>query len=253
MLTYKTSEDFEKMARAGKVVSNIHYEIYNSTKPGMTLKDLDDIAKNIVEKSNVQSSFFGYAPPGHDPYPAYICASPNDVIVHGIPVNYIVEEGDVLSIDVGVSVNGFHADAALTYGIGKISKENQALIQTTKKALYEGIKLVSNGQKIGTIGNKIEKIGKNNSYGVVREYVGHGIGLEMHEDPQIPNYGIKGKGFTLKTGMAICIEPMFNLGSAETKVDQDGWTVRTVDGLNSAHFEHTIGILDNEICIFTEK
>ena len=127
------------------------------------------------------------------------------------------------------------------------------MIDTTKKALYEAIKLVGDGEKIGTIGNKIEEIGKKNCYGVVREYVGHGIGLEMHEDPQIPNYGIKGKGFTLKTGMAICIEPMFNLGSAETKLDDDGWTVRTADGLNSAHFEHTIGILDNEICILTEK
>ena len=248
MITYKSEEDFRNMNKAGSIVASIHSELEYASSPGIKLKDLNALAEEIIKKSNSVSSFLNYRG-----YPAYICASPNDVIVHGIPGNYIVDEGDLLSIDVGVSVNGFHADAALTYGIGKITKENQSLIDVTKKALYEGIKLVSNGQKIGTIGNKIEKIGKNNSYGVVREYVGHGIGLEMHEDPQIPNYGIKGKGFTLKTGMAICIEPMFNLGSAETKVDQDGWTVRTVDGLNSAHFEHTIGILDNEICIFTEK
>ena len=252
MLTYKSSEDFIKMIKAGKVVSNIHYEIFNKTKPGMMLKDLDNITKNIVEKSNVKSSFFGYAPPGHTPYPAYICASPNDAIVHGIPNNTLIQEGDIISIDVGVSYEGYHADAALTYGIGKISKEDQKLIDVTKKALYEGIKLVKDGQKLGTIGNKIEKVGRKNSYGVVREYVGHGIGLEMHEDPQVPNYGIKNKGFTLKKGMAICIEPMFNIGSADTKVDDDGWTVRTSDGKKSAHWEHTIGIMEDEVCIMTE-
>ena len=248
MITYKSEEDFKNMNKAGSIVATIHSELEHASNPGIKIEDLDVLAEEIIIKSNSVSSFLDYRG-----YPSFICASPNDAIVHGIPRDYIIKEGDILSIDVGVSVNGFHADAALTYGIGKISKENQALIDTTKKALYEGIKLVKDGQKIGTIGNKIEKIGKKNSYGVVREYVGHGIGLEMHEDPQIPNYGVKGKGFTLKSGMAICIEPMFNLGSAETKVDHDGWTVRTADGLNSAHFEHTIGILDNEICIFTEK
>ena len=248
MITYKSQEDFSNMNKAGSIVATIHSELEYASIPGTKLEDLNLLAEQIIKKSNSVSSFLNYRG-----YPSFICASPNDVIVHGIPRDYIIDEGDLLSIDVGVSVNGFHADAALTYGIGNISEENRSLIETTKKALYEGIALVSDGQKIGNIGNKIEKIGKKHSYGVVREYVGHGIGLEMHEDPQIPNYGVKGKGFTLKTGMAICIEPMFNLGSAETKVDEDGWTVRTVDGLNSAHFEHTIGILDNEICIFTEK
>ncbi len=248
MITYKSQEDFSNMNKAGSIVATIHSELEYASIPGTKLEDLNLLAEQIIKKSNSVSSFLNYRG-----YPSFICASPNDVIVHGIPRDYIIDEGDLLSIDVGVSVNGFHADAALTYGIGNISEENRSLIETTKKALYEGIALVSDGQKIGNIGNKIEKIGKKNSYGVVREYVGHGIGLEMHEDPQIPNYGVKGKGFTLKTGMAICIEPMFNLGSAETKVDEDGWTVRTVDGSNSAHFEHTIGILDNEICIFTEK
>ena len=247
MITYKSTEDFEKMRKAGNVVSNIHYEIFDKTKSGMTLLDLDLIAKEIIEMSNVTPSFLGY----HD-FPAHICASPNDVIVHGIPKNFVIEEGDILSIDVGCTVNGFHADAALTYGIGQISSEDQKLIDVTKKALYEAIKLVKDGQKLGTIGNKIEKIGKKNSYGVVREYVGHGIGLEMHEDPQVPNYGIKNKGFKLKKGMAICIEPMFNLGTADTKVDADGWTVRTADGKKSAHWEHVIGIMEDEVCIFSE-
>ena len=247
MLTYKTPEDFKKMEAAGKVVSNIHYEIYDKTKAGMTLIDLDDIAKNIIEKSNVKASFLGY----HD-YPAHICASPNDVIVHGIPNDYVVNEGDIISIDVGVIFEGYHADAAFSFGVGEITEEEKNLLSKTKHALHEGIKLVKDGQKLGTIGNKIEKIGKKNSYGVVREYVGHGIGLEMHEDPQVPNYGIKNKGFKLKKGMAICIEPMFNLGTADTKVDADGWTVRTADGKKSAHWEHVIGIMEDEVCIFSE-
>jgi methionyl aminopeptidase len=248
MITFKSEEDFSNMDKAGTIVATIHSELREASTPGTTLTTLDNIAKNIVEKSGSISSFLGYRG-----YPSYICASPNDVIVHGIPGNYSLKDGDILSIDVGVSVNGYHADAALTYGIGDISDENQKLIKVTKDALYAGIKLVGDGNKLGTIGNKIEKIGKKEHYGVVKEYVGHGIGLEMHEDPQVPNYGKKNQGFTLKKGMAICIEPMFNIGSAQTKIDDDEWTVRTFDGSNSAHFEHTIGIMDNEIRIFTEK
>jgi len=248
MITFKSQEDFLNMEKAGRIVATIHSELREASTPGISLTTLDELAKSIVEKSGSTSSFLGYMG-----YPAYICASPNDVIVHGIPGKYILDEGDILSIDVGVSVNGYHADAALTYGVGKISAENQALIDVTRDALYAGIALVEDGQKLGTIGNKIEKIGNKFSYGVVKEYVGHGIGLEMHEDPQVPNYGKKNQGFTLKKGMAICIEPMFNIGSAQTKVDDDEWTVRTSDGSNSAHWEHTIGIMDDEVRIFTEK
>ena len=253
MLTYKTSEDFIKMSKAGKVVSNIHYEIYKDTKPGMSLKELDDIAKRIIEKSNVVSSFLGYPQPGTIDFPAYICASPNEVIVHGIPNDYIVRDGDIISIDVGVSYEGYHADAAFTFGIGEVSDEDKKLMDITKHALNEAIKLVKDGQKLGTIGHKIDKIATKNNYGNVRNYVGHGIGLEMHEEPQVPHYGEKNKGFELKTGMAICIEPMFNIGSEETVVDSDGWTVKTADSLKSAHFEHTIGITEEGTSVFTKN
>ena len=253
MLTYKTPEDFNKMMKAGKVVSNIHYEIFNSTKPGMTFKDLDNIAKNIVEKSNVLSSFLGYTPPGMEPYPAYICASPNDAIVHGIPNNCVIEEGDIISIDVGVSFEGYHADAAFTYGVGEITDEDKFLIDTTKHALNEAVKLVKDGQKLGTIGHKIDKIATKKNLGNVKNYVGHGIGAEMHEEPQVPHYGKKNTGFELKTGMAICIEPMFNLGSEENIVDEDGWTVKTIDGKKSAHWEHTIGLTEEGTRVFTEN
>ena len=253
MVTFKTSENFSKMAKAGRVVSNIHYEIYSGAKPGMTLKDLDNIAKDIVEKSNVISSFLGYPQPGTIDFPAYICASPNEVIVHGIPDQYIIKEGDILSIDAGVSYEGYHADAAFTFGIGDISEEDRNLIETTKFALESAINLVEDGQKLGTIGHKIDKIATKKNYGNVRNYVGHGIGLEMHEAPQVPHYGKKNTGFELRTGMAICIEPMFNLGTRETEVDDDGWTVRTLDGKKSAHYEHTIGITEEGTRVFTEN
>lgn len=253
MVTYKTPEDFLKMAKAGKVVSNIHYEIYNSAKPGMILKDLDNIAKEIVEKSNVISSFLGYPQPGTFDFPAYICASPNEVIVHGIPNQYVIKEGDIISIDAGVSFEGYHADAAFTFGIGEISDEDKNLIEDTKYALLEAINLVQDGQRLGTIGHKIDKIATKKNLGNVRNYVGHGIGVEMHEAPQVPHYGKKNTGFELRTGMAICIEPMFNLGTNETMVEDDGWTVRTMDGKKSAHYEHTIGLTEEGTRVFTEN
>ena len=248
MITYKSSEDFEKMRKAGKVVSNIHYEIFDKTKPGMTLLDLDLIAKEIIERSNVKPSFLGY----HD-FPAHICASPNDVIVHGIPNEYVISEGDIISVDVGVIFQGYHADAAFSFGVGEITEEEKNLLSKTKYALHEAIKLVKDGQKLGTIGNKIDKIAKKNNLGNVKNYVGHGIGQEMHEEPQVPHYGKKNTGFELKTGMAICIEPMFNLGSEDNYVDEDGWTVKTIDGKKSAHWEHTIGLTQEGTHVFTEN
>jgi methionyl aminopeptidase len=248
MITYKSSEEFEKMSKAGKVVSNIHYEIFDKTKPGMTLLDLDLIAKKIIEKSNVKPSFLGY----HD-FPAHICASPNDVIVHGIPNEYIISDGDIISVDVGVIFEGYHADAAFSYGVGEITEEEINLLSKTKYALHEAIKLVKDGQKLGTIGHKIDKIAKKNNLGNVKNYVGHGIGQEMHEEPQVPHYGKKNTGFELKTGMAICIEPMFNLGTEDNFVDDDGWTVKTIDGKKSAHWEHTIGLTQEGTHVFTEN
>ena len=248
MITYKSSEDFEKMRKAGKVVSNIHYEIFDKTKPGMTLLDLDLIAKEIIERSNVKPSFLGY----HD-FPAHICASPNDVIVHGIPNEYVISEGDIISVDVGVIFQGYHADAAFSFGAGEITEEEKNLLSKTKYALHEAIKLVKDGQKLGTIGNKIDKIAKKNNLGNVKNYVGHGIGQEMHEEPQVPHYGKKNTGFELRTGMAICIEPMFNLGTEDNYLDEDGWTVKTIDGKKSAHWEHTIGLTQEGPHVFTEN
>ena len=247
MITFKSKDDFRKMSKAGKAVRNIHEEVYDKAKEGVSLKELDLVAKKVIEDSGCQSNFLGYRG-----YPAYTCISPNDVIVHGIPSDYKLNDGDILSVDAGAIFEGLHADAAVTYGIGKISDEAKKLIDKTKYALEEAIKLVDVNQSLGTIGHKIKSIGEKYSYGVVKEYIGHGIGFEMHEDPQVPNYGEKGIGLKLKEGMAICIEPMFNLGSAETSLEEDNWTVKTKDGSLSAHFEHTIGITTNGIEVFTK-
>jgi len=246
MITYKSKEDFLNMSIAGKVVKSIHEEIRNNAIEGVTLKELDLIAKKIIEISKCKSNFYEYRG-----YPAYICASPNDVVVHGIPTDYRLKDGDILSIDVGAVYNGLHADAATTYGIGNVSNDAIKLMETTESALLGAIDLVQDGQALGTIGEKINFIGEENSYGVVKEYIGHGIGFEMHEEPNVLNYGEKGKGIKLKKGMAICIEPMFNIGSPETYVEKDDWTVKTKDGSLSAHFEHTIGLTPDGVVVFT--
>ena len=173
------------------------------------------------------------------------------MIVHGIPNTYRLKEGDILSVDAGAIFEGFHGDAAITFGIGDIDPSAQRLLETTEAALWAGIQEVKHGARIGDIGSAVQAEADRLGYGVVREYVGHGIGRQMHEEPQVPNFGKKGTGMKLRTGMAVCIEPMFNLGGAETKVEADGWTVVTADGTLSAHFEHTIAITENGIVVFT--
>lgn len=235
MITIKTQRDFEKMAVAGRCVAAVHEAVREAAKPGVSVKELDRVAAAVIDAHGCTPSFLGY----HG-YPASICTSPNDVIVHGIPDDYRLEEGDILAVDAGAIYEGYHGDAAFTMGIGAITDEARRLIEVTEEALWAGIREVKVGARIGDIGAAVQAVGDDGGYGIVREYVGHGIGRAMHEEPQIPNYGQRGKGLKLRTGMAICIEPMFNAGSAETTVDPDGWTVRTVDGSLSAHWEHTI-------------
>lgn len=238
MVTIKGRREFELMAVAGRCVAAIHQEIREAARPGVTMLDLDAISRRVLDAHDCQSSFLDY----HGTYPATICASPNDVIVHGIPNGYRLQEGDVLSIDCGAIYQGYHGDAAFTMGIGEITSEAQALIDTTERGMWAGIAQVRAGNRVGDIGAAVDAVGSAAGYGVVREYVGHGIGRQMHEEPQVPNYGTPGKGMKLRKGMALCIEPMFNLGGHETKVDDDEWTVRTADGSLSAHWEHTVCI-----------
>ena len=246
MITIKKPDEFEKMAAAGATVAAVLRAVKEAAAPGVTMTELDAIAADIIRARGCTPSFLGYLG-----FPAHICTSPNSVIVHGIPNTYRLKEGDVLSVDAGAIFEGFHGDAAITFGIGDIDPSAQRLLETTEAALWAGIQEVKHGARIGDIGSAVQAEADRLGYGVVREYVGHGIGRQMHEEPQVPNFGEKGTGMKLRTGMAVCIEPMFNLGGAETKVEADGWTVVTADGTLSAHFEHTIAITENGIVVFT--
>jgi len=247
MITIKSRREFAKMQRAGACVAAIHEAVRNAAGPGVSLLDLEGIGARVIEDHGCTSSFLGYL----GSYPATLCLSPNDVIVHGIPSDYRLREGDILSVDAGAIFEGFHGDAAFTMAIGDVPSPARQLIDTTEEAMWAGIREVRKGGRLGDIGAAVHAIGEAAGYGVVEEYVGHGIGRQMHEEPQVPNYGAEGTGLKLKTGMALCIEPMFNVGGRHTKVDPDGWTVRTVDGSLSAHWEHTVAITPDGPMVFT--
>jgi len=247
MITIKSRREFAKMQRAGAAVAAVHRAVREIARPGVALLELEEIGARVIAEHGCTSSFLGYL----GTYPATLCLSPNDVIVHGIPNEYRLEEGDILSVDAGAVFEGFHGDAAFTMPIGDVPSEAEQLIATTQEGMWAGIREVHKGRRLGDIGAAIHAVGDAHGYGVVEEYVGHGIGREMHEEPQVPNYGTPGSGLRLKTGMALCIEPMFNMGSRETRVDADGWTVRTKDGSLSAHWEHTVAITPDGPMVFT--
>lgn len=247
MITIKSRREFAKMQRAGAAVAAVHDAVREAARPGVTLIELDDIGADVIAGHGCTPSFLNYL----GTYPATLCLSPNDVIVHGIPNEYELREGDILSVDAGAIYEGFHGDAAFTMGIGAIDAAAERLISATEEAMWAGVKLVRKGSRLGDIGAAIHAVGEAYGYGVVEEYVGHGIGREMHEEPQVPNYGKPGNGMKLRSGMALCIEPMFNVGGRETRVDDDRWTVRTADGSLSAHWEHTVAITPDGPQVFT--
>jgi methionyl aminopeptidase len=249
MITIKSRREFAKMQKAGAAVAAVHRAVRDAATPGTSLLELEEIGARIIAEHGCTSSFLNYL----GSYPATLCLSPNDVIVHGIPNDYRLKEGDILSVDAGAIFEGFHGDAAFTMGIGTISEEAGRLIEATEEGMWAGIRQVRKGNRLGDIGAAIQAVGAANGYGVVEEYVGHGIGRAMHEEPQVPNYGVEGTGLKLRTGMALCIEPMFNMGGRETKVDPDGWTVRTADGSLSAHWEHTVAITPDGPMVFTAQ
>ncbi len=239
-MTMKSAADFDKMKVAGSVVAAVHAAVREAAAPGVTMLELDAIAHEVIRQGDCRPSFLGY----HG-FPASICSSPNEVIVHGIPDGYKLRDGDIISIDAGAIYEGWHGDAAFTMAIGEVSPEAAKLIEVTEQGLWAGIAAARPGNRLGDVGAAISAVAAPYGYGVVREYIGHGIGRQMHEAPDVPNYGKAGRGLKLKAGMAIAIEPMFNLGTAETSVLDDGWTVVTQDGQLSAHFEHTVLITDD--------
>ena len=239
-ITLKSPEQIAKMRQAGRVVAEMLQACADAARPGITTNDLDKVARGVLAKRKAKSNFLGY----HG-YPAVICTSPNSVIVHGIPGNYRLEEGDIISIDCGAIIDGWHGDAARTIPVGEISEEARKLITVTEESLWAGIQHVRSGARLTDIGHAVQTVAEGAGFSVVREYVGHGIGRAMHEEPQVPNYGEPGKGIKLKVGHVLAVEPMVNLGSCETQLNDDGWTVITADGSLSAHFEHSIAVTDD--------
>jgi methionyl aminopeptidase len=237
MIIRKSSQEVDRMRRAGRLVGHTLSIVSAAARPGVSLLELDQLAERTIREAGATPSFLGY----HG-FPATLCLSPNDVVVHGIPNGYVVQEGDVLSIDCGAIVEGYHGDAAVTIPIGEVDEAARRLIATTERSMWAGIGQVRAGRRLSDIGHAVEQVALEPGYGVVREYVGHGIGTAMHEEPQVPNYGRPGRGLRLDVGLVLAIEPMLNQGGPETEVLDDGWTVVTRDGSRSAHFEHTVAI-----------
>ncbi len=236
----RTPEEIAIMRRAGKVVAEMHSCIRAAIRPGVTTLELDKIGREVIERRGARSNFLGY----HG-FPAVICTSPNDMIVHGIPGSYRLEEGDIISIDCGAIIQGWHGDAAFTAAVGQVSEEAAKLIKVTEESLYAGIDQMVDGNRISDIGHAVQTVAEAAGFSVVREYVGHAIGTAMHEKPEVPNYGDPGKGPKLRVGNVYAVEPMVNVGSPGTRLLDDGWSVMTADGSLSCHWEHTIAITDD--------
>jgi len=230
------------MRRAGRVVAEMHACIRDAVRPGVTTLELDRIGRDVIERRGARSNFLGY---GHPPFPGVICASPNDVIVHGIPGSRRLEEGDIISIDCGAIVEGWHGDAAFTMGVGEIGQEAARLIEVTEASLDAGIAAMVPGGRLGDIGAAVQGCAEGAGYSVVKEYTGHGIGLAMHEAPDVPNWGKRGTGRKLGPGETYAVEPMVCTRRADTRLLDDGWTVATRDGGWAAHAEHTIAVTDD--------
>jgi methionyl aminopeptidase len=230
------------MRRAGRVVAEMHSEIRGAIRPGVTTGELDRIGRDVIERRGARSNFLGY---GHPPFSGVICASPNDVIVHGIPGPVRLEEGDIVSIDCGAIVEGWHGDAAFTAGVGEIDLADARLIEVTEASLAAGIAAMVPGGRLSDIGAAVQRCAESAGFSVVREYTGHGIGLAMHEPPDVPNWGMPGKGRKLGPGQTYAVEPMVCAGRPDTRLLDDQWTVVTRDGRRAAHTEHTIAITEH--------
>ncbi|WP_017729576.1 type I methionyl aminopeptidase [Halalkalibacterium ligniniphilum] len=247
MIISKTEREIEIMREAGRIVALTHQELKKHIQPGVTTKELDEIAEKLIRSYGATPSFKGY-----NGFSGSICASVNEELVHGIPGKRVLKEGDIISVDIGAKYNGYHGDSAWTYAVGEISEEDQRLLDVTEASLYKGLEEAKPGERLSNISHAIQSYVEPKGYSIVREYVGHGVGQDLHEDPQIPHYGPPGKGPRLKPGMVLAIEPMVNAGSRYVRTLSDNWTVVTVDKKNCAHFEHTIAITETGYEILTK-
>ena len=247
MITLKTDEEIERMRISGKLTANVLDLLGKSIRPGITTAELDRIAYDYIKSVGAEPSFLNY-----EGYPASTCISIDDRVVHGIPSDdAFVKEGQIVSVDVGVKYDGYHGDAARTFLVGEVSEEKKKLVRVTRECFFKAVENLRAGTPLGDIGYCVQSHAEANGYGVVRALVGHGIGREMHEDPNVPNYGMRGVGVRLKKGMVICIEPMINMGTKRVRFLDDGWGVATMDGKPSAHYENTVAITDNGVEILT--
>ena len=252
MILIKSSKEIEYMREAGRIVGLALKEIEKAVKPGITTHELDRIANNVLKHEGALPSFKGQEGfEGSEPYPATICASVNNQVIHGIPDNYELKEGDIISIDMGALKNGYHGDAARTFAVGEISEEAKKLIEVTKESFFNGIKFAKVGNRVSDISHAVQEHVEKFGFSVVRDFVGHGVGKELHEEPEVPNFGRPGHGPRLEKGMVIAVEPMVNAGKYDIDILRNGWTVVTSDGSLSAHYENTIVITEGEPEILT--
>jgi len=246
MVLLKNDEEIELIRKSAEVLSKAHGEIARLIEPGIETKKLDELAEEYIRDNGGYPSFKGF----HG-FPASLCISVNETVVHGFPGKYRLKDGDIVSIDCGVLLNGFHSDCAYTYPVGNVDEEVQLLLNRTKESLYKGIEQAQYGKRVGDISFAIQSYIDQFGYGIVRELVGHGLGRGLHEAPEVPNYGKRGKGIKLKPGLVLAVEPMINLGDKKVVQKDDGWTINTADGRPSAHFEHTVAILRDKTEVLT--
>lgn len=246
MIFYKTEEEIQLIRESADILGRAHGEVAKYVRPGIKTKELDKIAEEFIKDHGAKASFKGY-----NGFPATLCISPNDQVVHGIPSEDELKDGDIISIDCGVYYKGFHSDSAYTYPVGDVSQEILSLLKATKESLYKGIEEAKFGNRIGDLAYAIQHYVEERGYTVVRELVGHGLGRNLHESPEIPNYGKRGKGPKLQEGLVLAIEPMVNLGTRNIVQESDGWTIRTRDRKPSAHYEHTVAIFKDRTEILT--
>lgn len=237
MIHYKTAEEIELLRASNVLVSKALAEVAKRIAPGVTTLELDSIAEEFIRDNNAIPGFLGYKG-----YPKTLCTSVNQQVVHGIPSDYALKEGDIVSVDCGVLYQGYYGDSAYTFAVGEVPERVRLLLKTTRESLYKGVEQAIEGKRIGDISNAIQEYCEREKFSVVREMVGHGIGKSMHESPEVPNYGKRGHGPRLQAGMVICIEPMINMGRKEITQDPDGWTIQTADKQPSAHYEHCVAI-----------
>jgi methionyl aminopeptidase len=246
MILYKTEEEIDMMRASAKVLAQAHGEVAGLIREGITTRELDKRAEEFIRDHGGQPSFKGY-----NDFPYSLCISPNSVVVHGFPGDHTLKSGDIISVDCGVLLNGYHADSAYTYPVGEVAPEVLQLLEETKNALYLGIEQAVAGNRMGDLSFAIQSHVEKHGYGVVRELVGHGIGKNLHERPEVPNYGKRGSGLKLQTGLVLAIEPMVNLGTKNVVQEKDGWTIRTKDLKPSAHFEHTVVVRKDKAEVLT--